>query len=301
MEEMYNEVYNSLVTAGLAVKHNEPVWRSAAGDIVPEEIAFGCKSAFELIHPEWLVFVDEAGSNTSQTKDGNVGGQTYLCTKEVRTQQRAATKDAHFTLLGFTAANGKPIMCALIFAAKAMKDEWITGFDPFVKWLGEEEEIEKNMGEGKTLPLGPECNFNGKNVPCFCCCSESGSITGSLLRKMLEAIDELQVFDRSTGLNPFLLLDGHGSRFELEFLEYIHTEQSRWDCCIGLPYGTSYWQVGDSSEQNGCFKMALTKAKQELVRKKNDAGLEFVIDKRDIVGLVCKAWKASFSREETNK
>jgi hypothetical protein len=118
---------------------------------------------------------------------------------------------------------------------------------------------------------------------------------------MLEAIDKLQVFDRSTGLSPFLLLDGHGSRFKLEFLEYIHTEESRWDCCIGLPYGTSYWQVGDSSEQNGCFKMALTKAKQELIMKKNDAGLEFVIDKRDIVGLVSKAWKAKFSREETNK
>ncbi len=163
-------------------------------------------------------------------------------------QQRAATKDAHFTLLGFTAANGKPIMCAIIFAAKAMKDWWIAGFDPFVEWI-EEDEIEKNMGERKTLSLGPECNFKGKNVSCFCCCSESGSITGSLLRKMLEAINKLQVFDRVTGLNPFLLLDGHGSQFELEFLEYIHTEEIRWDCCIGLPYGTSYWQVGDSSEQ----------------------------------------------------
>jgi hypothetical protein len=29
-----------------------------------------------------------------------------------------------------------------------------------------------------------------------------------------------------------------------------------------------YWQVGESSEQNQCFKMALTKAKQYLVTKK---------------------------------
>jgi hypothetical protein len=167
MEEMYNEVYNSLVTAGRAVKHDEPVWRSAVGDIVPKEITFECKSMFELIHPEWLVFVNEVGSNTSQTKDGNVGGQTYLCTKEGCMQQRAATKDAHFTLLGFTAANGKPIMCAIIFAAKAMKDDWITGFDPFVEWIGEEDEIEKNMGDGKSLPLGPECNFNEKKHTLF--------------------------------------------------------------------------------------------------------------------------------------
>jgi hypothetical protein len=76
-----------------------------------------------LIHPEWLVFVDEVSSNTLQTKDGNVVGQTYLCTKDGHPQNCAATKDAHFTLLGFTAANGKPLMCAIIFAAKALKDE----------------------------------------------------------------------------------------------------------------------------------------------------------------------------------
>jgi len=93
---------------------------------------------------------------------------------------------------------------------------------------------------------------------------------------MLETIDEVGVFDREgTGLNPFLLLDGHGSRFELDFLDYINTAETKWECCIGLPYGTSYWQVGDSSEQNGCFKMALTRAKQELVTKKKRCWLTF--------------------------
>jgi hypothetical protein len=74
------------------VKHAEPVWRNAAGDIVAKEEALGHKSSYELIHPEMLVFVDEVDSNTSQTKDGHVGGQTYLCTKEGRPQQRAATR-----------------------------------------------------------------------------------------------------------------------------------------------------------------------------------------------------------------
>jgi hypothetical protein len=27
------------------------------------------------------------------------------------------------------AANGEPLLCAIIFAAKTMKHEWITGFD----------------------------------------------------------------------------------------------------------------------------------------------------------------------------
>lgn len=29
----------------------------------------------------------------------------------------------------------------------------------------------------------------------------------------------LEVFERSGGVNPFLLCDGHGSRFEMELLE----------------------------------------------------------------------------------
>jgi len=302
LKEMYDEVYTSLVSSGLAVKHDEALLRNASGEVVScEKDAAGLESMYELIHPEWLIFVDEVGSNTSQAKDGAVGGQTYLCSKTGRPQQRAATKDAHFTVLGFTAASGEPLMCAIIFSGKTMKEEWRLGFDPFAEWIGEENDVNANMGEGKSMPLGPECKYNGVNLPCFCCCSENGSITGGLLTQMLKAIDDLNVFDRSIGLNPFLLLDGHGSRFELEYLEYINRPESKWNCCIGLPYGTSYWQVGDSSEQNGSFKMALTRAKQELVTEKNDSGLEFAINKTDIVGLVSKAWKLSFARVNNNQ
>jgi hypothetical protein len=54
---------------------------------VEKEQAVGLQSEYELIHPEWLVFVDEVGSNTSQTKDGHVGGETYLCAADGRPQQ----------------------------------------------------------------------------------------------------------------------------------------------------------------------------------------------------------------------
>ena len=105
-------------------------------------------------------------------------------------------------------------------------------------------------------------------MPCYCCCTESGSITGEILKDMLAYLDSLDLFDRSTGLNPFLILDGHGSRFEFDFLKYINNNEHKWNVNIGLPYGTSYWQVGDSTEQNGCFKMALTKAKKNSCNKK---------------------------------
>jgi hypothetical protein len=71
--------------------------------------------------------------------------------------------------------------------------------------------------------------------------------------------------------------------------------------CIGVPYGTSYWQVGDSREQNGCFKMALAKAKREIVDKKENSGLVGTIEKTDIVGLVGCAWNQSFAWVASNQ
>mgnify|MGYP000085123147 CR=1 FL=1 len=121
---------------------------------------------------------------------------------------------------------------------------------------------------GKMYPFGPACSFKGKTIPCFCCCFENGSITGHILTNMLRFIDAREVFNQSMGLSSFLLLDGHGSRFDLEFLEYINAEEMKWNVDIGLPYGTSYWQVGDSSEQNGSFKMKATKVKNDLTSKK---------------------------------
>jgi hypothetical protein len=70
---------------------------------------------------------------------------------------------------------------------------------------------------------------------------------------MLKIMDGSECFDRSDGINPFLLLDGHGSRFELPFVEYIHGDYG-WIVCIGVPYGTSMWQLGDSKHKGGQYK-----------------------------------------------
>ena len=70
------------------------------------------------------------------------------------------------------------------------------------------------------------------------------------------------------GISPFLLVDGHQSRFDLDFLDYINNDNHRWNVTLGVPYGTALWQVGDSSEQNGTFKMLLNEAKSELFRNR---------------------------------
>jgi hypothetical protein len=90
-----------------------------------------------------------------------------------------------------------------------------------------------------------------------------------------------------------LLYDGHGSRFEEPFLEYTLESNRSWTCCIGVPYGTSVWQLGDSAEQNGTFKIEgkKTKTKTETVRCKIHTGLPATLERSDIVRIVNIAWQ----------
>jgi hypothetical protein len=113
-------------------------------------------------------------------------------------------------------------------------------------------------------------------------------------------MDECECFDRSDGIDPFLLLDGHGSRFKFPFVEYIHGDDG-WTVCIGIPYGTSLWQVGDSKQQNGQYKDKSKEGKERLLTMETKQGLRFTIVKQDIMWIVRYAWEKSFSRVETNK
>jgi hypothetical protein len=61
VEEMYDNIYENLCTAGLACKHPEPLWRDENGDVVnSDENACGCKSNYELIHPDGLCLLMNA-------------------------------------------------------------------------------------------------------------------------------------------------------------------------------------------------------------------------------------------------
>jgi hypothetical protein len=75
-----------------------------------------------------------------------------------------------------------------------------------------------------------------------------------MLAEMLKVLDQSEVFNRSTGIKPFLLLDGHHSRLRIPFMEYIHDPAHPWVVCLGVPYGTHLWQVADAPQLNGSFK-----------------------------------------------
>ena len=72
-------------------------------------------------------------------------------------------------------------------------------------------------------------------VPCFCCCSENGSIASELLVEMLKIMDSLNLFDRSDGVPPFLLLDGHGSCSGLRFFNTSTTRAHNGMYALACP------------------------------------------------------------------
>ena len=305
--QMYDEVYEAMVDAGVAKKLEEPMWVDMEGNATDEENAFGKKKATHtLTRPDMVIFVDEVGCNTSQEGDGHVGGQKKIVPRGTVPKESATTNDNHFTLLGFTAATGEPVMCAIIMAGKSINSDAVTGVNVFAQKVGDEADpdfVKNNTGPGKLYPLGPTCEFKGKQVPCVVAHTESGSITSELLASFLKHMDDIQVFPRDDpNVKPFLLLDGHGSRLELPFLTYVNTEAHPWVVCIGVPYGTLYWQVGDSPEQNGSYKMAITKAKTELVLKKQRCcWANPRVETYEIIVIVNAAWAKSFARVDRNK
>jgi len=224
-ETMYEKIYTCMADCGVAIKWaDDPKWFSHDGVIVEsEEEACGRKTEYELICPDKVLFVDEVGCNMSQKNDRNIGGEKFLVCPDSQAQIQLAFKDCHFTVLGFTAATGEPVLCVIVLASKTMKMDYIMGVNPFAN-IDEDNLLTDNHcdGEDKYFSMGPSCDVGGKKVPCFICNSENGSITSELLCSMLKHMDDCHIFDRTGGVLPFLLLDSHGSRFELPFLEYIN-------------------------------------------------------------------------------
>ena len=119
---------------------------------------------------------------------------------------------------------------------------------------------------------------------------------------MLERMDIFDLFPRIPGGPlPFLLLDGHGSRLQLPFLRYTNDPDHPWIVCLGLPNRTALWQVGDAAEQNGCWKISITKFKRDLVLYKIRLGLPHKITNTDIVPLCNRAFANSLAQVPSNQ
>ena len=303
--DMYHHIEQVLLKSNIAIKLDHPVPMDMNGNIVSDENqGYGFNVQIKITRPEMGLLLDECGCNLSQEYDNNYGNELYLTGKNDKAYQSISTKYNHFTFIGITLMNGQPLMCVVIVTGKSMDPLVEMGVDlsllPHLdislgdvtdEGVSDEimELLKNHCGEGKLFPGLPSCEYKGVRVPGYITYSEGGGITASILTDIFRRLDYLKLFDqdRTNGFTPFVLLDGHGSRFDIEFLEYINNPSHRWNVCLGVPYGTALWQVADSSQQHGLFKMLLNKAKRNLFQRRMNSCLQDLhIVKSDIVPLV---------------
>ena len=308
---MYVGIKDAMMDCKIAGPHSEPVWMDKEGAVVNEnsDKKFGNKVDLNILRPDLCLVADEVGCNTCMKGDGHVGGKKLVCERGCVPYETIGKKDKHFTVLGFTNLLGDPILCVIIITGKEEDLSVRLGIvdDDDVVAVGsidDENFVSNNTREGMKFPGGPRCCYKGKSIPSYVTFAESGGMSGKILTEVLMHLDALSIYDddRQNGYTPMLLVDGHDSRFDVEFLKYINDDKHKWAVCIGVPYGTSYWQVGDSKEQNGTFKMKLPALKIELMRKRMTHHVsDLQILPTDIIPLVNEAWKLSFGRQSTNK
>jgi hypothetical protein len=311
IQEMYGLVYAEMVLAGVAIKLPSPVSFDRLNNIVEpgDAASFGVQSDVLVTDPSYMVFVNETGSTTNMKKDKTYG-KKVIAEQGYSGATPAISTDIRYTTMGFTAATGEPVMCCIIFSSESTKgipNSWVTGIDKtkidasFAIPEDEEELIEKVKESGSFAGGGPICKFRGVDVPCFVQYSPHGGITPLILTGCLRRMDELKLFPRVDGKRPFLLLDGHDSRFDLRYLNYIRDEEHPWFCCIGLPYGSHLWQVGDSPAQNGSYKNYEQEFKDTLLRERGIQGLPLAAKPTDIVPTVNYTWNKSYAVVQNNK
>jgi hypothetical protein len=162
---MYDCVYNNMVEAGVAIKHEEEVMFDKNGHITTDEKEmYGRPSKYQIIRPDRCVFVDETGCNTNCKNDGLIGGQRLVTgVNQVEGARTSATTDLHFTVLAFTSGTGEPIMCALILKSdkpvEEMPANWKLGLDATIEIIEGEDELDtynKNVING-VAKGGPRC------------------------------------------------------------------------------------------------------------------------------------------------
>ena len=130
---MYDSIYKIFIEAQVANNLPEEVAFDKAGTIVPigSNAQFGMTSKTLIMHPEYILFGDKTGINTNQKDNGHQGGTRYLTEPGMIAQYQASTANHCATVLPFTAASGKVVVVAIVFAATSNHNLaiWSAGYN----------------------------------------------------------------------------------------------------------------------------------------------------------------------------
>ena len=162
---MYDCVYAEILDSKVATPLEESWYyfiNRYGSQVNTEEEAAGHQINHHLIHPQHVLFGDEAGTDTNHMEDGNNGGHRYISVKGTRINLMSSKSSGLFTLMGLAAETYEPVLCIGILATKILS---VTGFKVFDYCASisynSSNTMEENMVEVKALPVLPVYKFRG--------------------------------------------------------------------------------------------------------------------------------------------
>jgi len=98
----------------------------------------------------------------------------------------------------------------------------------------------------------------------------------STLNSMLHPTEQVTQFCFCFWMGMVVILKNHS------WTSSMNDDGHKWKVFIGVPYRTNLWQVGNSAQQNGSFKMSMKKVKKWIVENKADCQLDCKIHLKDL-------------------
>ena len=99
-----------------------------------------------------------------------------------------------------------------------------------------------------------------------------------------------------------LMLGGYGGRLGCPILKYTNNPVHTWFTVVDVLYGASMWQVGNSVEQNGAYKIVLSRIKKDIIAKNTKLVFkQLTINIQEIIILVNLAWSQLFAEASLKK
>lgn len=227
----------------------------------------------------------------------HVDGQMLTLT----TDSSEISNDVKFSVYCFCDGTGEAVLCAIIL----LSDKEIADIPYSIRYgidvcktlnegHSEEELYQRNCRSGQAMQGGPEITYRGKLIQSFVGTSRTGRLDSDVLLKICQYLDSFELYDRSNGVKPFLLLDGHGTVFETTLLDYIREPEHEWVINCGIHHDAHLLQLANSFEFNKTFKDEFELSKERLLDMRSRSLRQRLLFPSDIMPLVCNAWMSSF-------
>ena len=183
---MYDLVYKAFHNAGIiTLLDKEVIYDINGKETADKSTIFSLQTKYKLIHPDYLLFIDEVSSNLHCDHDNNVGREKYIIEHSTdHTIICSKNNDYRFLLLGFTSTSGCPVLCVYIIKAETLSYNQVMGADiniPYVYCGDLLAELQENIGSDKRFPRDLVYYFCGKTIPCIIIYSSSRGINQEIL------------------------------------------------------------------------------------------------------------------------